>query len=117
MKKFDATYASASFVGSFVVSASIMAAVHYDTFTQLSGFLNYLLYPSGIIVLMVGVYLLVQESSDSSGQENDSIEQERQADSNNDEEVSDSQVRILQFKFFHCSCVHCVGSDEDKLED
>lgn len=98
MKRFDATYASASFVGSFVVSASIMAAVHYDTFAQLSGVLNYALYPSGIIVLMIGVYLLVKESTDLRQEEIGSIDRERQADINNDEEQDHaSQERSLHF--------------------
>ena len=97
MKRYDATYSAASFVGSFVVSASIMAAVHYDTFSQLSGVLNYILYPCGIIVLMVGVYLLVRDSSESM-QENNSTDQRRQQDININEEVDfDSEVRILKF--------------------
>lgn len=98
MKRFDATYASASFVGSFVVSASIMAAVHYDTFAQLSGVLNYILYPSGIIVLMIGVYLLVKESTDFRQEEIGSIDRERQAEINNDEEQDHaSQQTSLHF--------------------
>ncbi|KAG7349363.1 hypothetical protein IV203_011960 [Nitzschia inconspicua] len=63
MKRYDATFSAASFVGSFVVSASIMAAAHYDTFAQLEGLFNYILYPTGLVMLMMGVYLLVRESS------------------------------------------------------
>jgi hypothetical protein len=96
MKRYDATYSAASFVGSFVVSASVMAAVHYNTFAQLNGVLNSVLYPSGIFVLMVGVYLLVRDNSESR-QGNDSIDQRRQLDSNNNDEVNfDSEVRILK---------------------
>lgn len=65
MKRYDGTYSAASFVGSFVVSASIMAAAHYNTFANLPGLLNYILYPLGLVVLMVGVYLLVKDSSHS----------------------------------------------------
>jgi hypothetical protein len=61
MKRYDATYSSATFVGSFVISASIMSAVHYQTFRALQGVWNYVLYPFGLIVLMVGVILLVRE--------------------------------------------------------
>jgi len=82
MKRYDATYSAASFVGSFVVSASIMAAVHYNTFAQLYGIVNYILYPSGIIVLMIGVYLLVIESNESS-EEIESTDQPRHPDNNN----------------------------------
>eukprot|EP00536_Pseudo-nitzschia_multiseries_P000328 jgi/Psemu1/233444/estExt_Genewise1.C_40238 len=82
MKRYDATYSSASFVGSFVVSASIMAAVHYNTFEQLDGILNYVLYPCGIAVLMVGVYVLVRESSDTS-EEDGIIEHGTERDGNN----------------------------------
>lgn len=97
MKRYDATYSAASFVGSFVVSASIMAALHYNTFTQLSGVLNYILYPSGIIVLMIGVYLLVKESTEST-REDDSMDTERQPDAYSNEEANiNSQVRTLNF--------------------
>ena len=62
MKRYDATYSAASFVGSFVVSASIMSAVHYDTFRSLGNIWDMILYPSGVLVLMVGVYVLVRGS-------------------------------------------------------
>ncbi len=61
MKRYDATYSAASFVGSFVVSASIMSSAHYNTFASLEGIVNYILYPLGLVVLMVGVYQLVSE--------------------------------------------------------
>ena len=64
MKRYDATYSSAMFVGSFVVSASIMSAVHYDTFQNLPGMINYILYPAGLGVLLAGVGLLVRDSED-----------------------------------------------------
>jgi drug/metabolite transporter (DMT)-like permease len=62
MKRFDATYSSAMFVGSFVVSASIMSAIHYNTFSQLQSLANLILYPAGLLILMAGVLILVQES-------------------------------------------------------
>jgi hypothetical protein len=95
MKRYDATYSAASFVGSFVVSASVMSAVHYNTFTQLNGFLNSVLYPFGICILMVGVFLLVNQSSESDS-ENDSINQQGPPnDNNHEEEVNhDSEVSI-----------------------
>lgn len=61
MKRYDATYSAAMFVGSFVVSASIMAAVHYATFAHLVGVVNWILYPGGLLVLMSGVWILVKE--------------------------------------------------------
>jgi len=69
MKRYDATFSSASFVGSFVISASIMSAVHYSTFQNLVGLWNWILYPSGLLILMVGVLILVRETT-----ENDIIE-------------------------------------------
>ena len=68
MKRYDATYSASSFVGSFVVSASIMSAIHYQTFKYLVGIWNYILYPSGLIVLMIGVYLLVMHTHEDSGE-------------------------------------------------
>jgi len=69
MKRYDATYSAASFVGSFVVSASIMSVVHYNTFQELNSLVNYVLYPTGVCILMLGVYVLVQDTSDGSSSE------------------------------------------------
>jgi hypothetical protein len=70
MKKYDATYSAASFVGSFVVSSSIMSTFHYNTFGELAGPLQCALYPTGVVVLVAGVYLLVRETDEDDG-END----------------------------------------------
>ena len=72
MKRYDATFSSAMYVGSFVISASIMAAVHYQTFEHLDNIWNWILYPMGLIVLMIGVRMLVnateeQEIGDETG--------------------------------------------------
>jgi hypothetical protein len=61
MKRFDVTYCAASFVGSFVINASIMSAVHYHTFQNLSGIIDSILYPFGLFVLLCGVWVLVTE--------------------------------------------------------
>lgn len=58
MKRFDATYSAAAFVGSFVVSASINAACHFHTFSSLPSTWNDVLYPMGIVILIFGVFLL-----------------------------------------------------------
>jgi predicted permease len=73
MKRYDATYSSAMFVGSFVVSASIMSAVHYRTFQNLKSVWNYVLYPMGLVVLMVGVFILVQETREHSAEDGDDV--------------------------------------------
>jgi drug/metabolite transporter (DMT)-like permease len=67
MKKFDATFSSAMFVGSFVVSASFMSAVHYSTFQGLEGLINYIMYPFGLLVLMTGVGILLRNTSSGGG--------------------------------------------------
>jgi hypothetical protein len=64
MKRYDATYSSAMFVGSFVVSASIMSACHYSTFQHLETLWNQILYPAGLLILMGGVLLLVKEKKE-----------------------------------------------------
>ena len=66
MKRYDATYSNASYVGSFVIVASIMSAIHYDTFQNLHSIRNYIMYPIGLIVLMVGVYILANHNGDGS---------------------------------------------------
>jgi hypothetical protein len=64
MKRYDATFSAAMFVGSFVVSASTMSAVHYHTFENLNASpLNYVMYPMGVVILLCGVVLLVQDKS------------------------------------------------------
>ena len=63
MKRYDATYSSSMFVGSYIFSASIMAAVHYHTFSHLNTVAQAVLYPAGLLVLMGGVYLLIQDTS------------------------------------------------------
>mmetsp|Transcript_18188 Transcript_18188/g.23128 ORF Transcript_18188/g.23128 Transcript_18188/m.23128 type:complete len:197 (-) Transcript_18188:636-1226(-) len=63
MKRYDATYSACMFVVSFVISASIMAAVHYDTFSNLEKTINYVMYPVGLCTLILGALILVREAS------------------------------------------------------
>lgn len=86
MKRYDATYSAAMFVGSFVVSASIMSAAHYHTFENLAGVTDYIMYPLGLVTLMVGVHILVQRGT-----------QAPLTDRNRSEEIdmSDDAVQIL----------------------
>jgi len=62
MKRYDATFSSSMFVGSFIISATIMASIHYHTFSHLVGVINWIMYPTGLGILMVGLYLLVQDT-------------------------------------------------------
>lgn len=63
MKRYDATYSSAMFVVSFVISASLMSAVHYHTFAHLDGITNYIMYPLGLATLLLGAFALVNPES------------------------------------------------------
>lgn len=58
MKRYNATYCAAAYVGSYVMSASINSIMHYNTFASLPGTLHDIMYPFGLFVLMMGVYLL-----------------------------------------------------------
>ena len=60
MKRYDATYSAAMFVVSFVISASLMSAVHYHTFEHLDGITNYMMYPLGLVILLLGAFILVK---------------------------------------------------------
>lgn len=60
MKRYDATYSSAMFVVSFIVSATLMAAVHYHTFQDLNCIKDYFMYPIGLFILLVGASMLVR---------------------------------------------------------
>lgn len=67
MKRYDAAFSSSMFVGSYVMSVSFMSAAHYHTFDHLQGIQNDILYPGGLIVLMLGVTVLVWETKDEGG--------------------------------------------------
>jgi predicted permease len=82
MKRYDATYSSAMFVGSFVVSASIMSACHYNTFAHLESMWNIILYPAGLLILMGGVYMLLKETKEAVADDDD--------DDDDDDDASDS---------------------------
>lgn len=64
MKRYNATFSAAMFVGSFVISASVMSACHYHTFENLEKRYDFILYPLGLVILMVGIYVLVQETEE-----------------------------------------------------
>lgn len=61
MKRYDATFSAAMFVGSFVVSASIMSAIHYDTFQHLD-FIHTVLYLAGLSSIIAGVWVLIVDN-------------------------------------------------------
>lgn len=75
MKRYDVTYSSAMFVGAFVVSASIMSAAHYHTFENLESAVNYVLYPCGLILLMMGVVILAHETNTTDNDEDEIIKE------------------------------------------
>ena len=62
MKRYDATYSSSMFVGSFVISASIMSAIHYHSFENLNNIWNHLFYPLGLLILLSGTVILATEA-------------------------------------------------------
>jgi hypothetical protein len=64
MKRFDVTFSSAMFVGSFIVSTSIMSVTHYGTFENLQTVWSDVMYPVGLVVLMIGVVLLAHDTGE-----------------------------------------------------
>ena len=60
MKRYDATYASAMFVVSFVITASSMSAVHYHTFADIGGERAIVMYLLGLCILIYGATILVK---------------------------------------------------------
>jgi len=61
MKRFDALYSASMFVGSLVVSSSIMAAVHYHTFDNIDR-IGLFFYPVGLLTIISGTVVLAVES-------------------------------------------------------
>jgi hypothetical protein len=74
MKRYDCTYSAAMFVGSFVVSTSIMSAAHYHTFEHLNALVDIIMYPLGLLILMVGLVILVEGSASIAQEGGDSDE-------------------------------------------
>jgi hypothetical protein len=97
MKRYDATYSAAMFVGSFVVSASIMSAVHYDTFAGLTDMVNFILYPAGLLILMVGVLILATNTTKEQTEEDDDVEVEPVR-----KDTDDSQVCSTVYQSIKC---------------
>ena len=63
MQRYNATFLSAMFVGSFVLNSSIISAVHYHTFSHLNSRVCWILYPVGLLILMAGVVGILVSSS------------------------------------------------------
>ena len=63
MKRYDATYASAMFVASVVISTSLMSAVHYHTFEEIEGAGDIIMYLLGLAVLIYGATILVRPTT------------------------------------------------------
>lgn len=95
MKRYDATFSSAMFVGSFVISASIMSAMHYNTFSNLEGIWNWIMYPLGLIILMIGVKMLVNATSESEMICDDEIVRRDSDNSSGSEESSSARNPLI----------------------
>ena len=69
MKRYDATYASSMFMGSIVLSASIMSSVHYHTFDHISSAAakSALYYILGLVCILVGTTILAFEAAPTTG--------------------------------------------------
>ena len=63
MQRYNATFSSAMFVGSFVLNSSVMSAVHYRTFEHLSSRKSFVLYPMGLLMLLIGVSGILMSTS------------------------------------------------------
>jgi cytochrome b len=88
MKRYNVTYSASMFVGSFVVSASIMSAVHYHTFSHLRSLQGFVLYPAGLVFLIIGVVMLAQEEHDTDSP------QEQEGPQRTRAEVRDTDITV-----------------------
>lgn len=59
LRRYDAAYSSSMFVGSFVVSASLMSAAHYRTLSRLTSTTDRIMYPLGLALILSGVAVLI----------------------------------------------------------
>merc|ERR1711957_214984 len=59
-----------------VISTTIMSAIHYNTFDHLHYYWNFILYPAGIIILLLGIFILGCNNNDNTSNnehDNDNI--------------------------------------------
>ena len=61
MRRYDASYSGSMFVGSMIVSVSVVSAVRYHTFDHLNGFSDAVLYVLGLCILTSGCVVLACE--------------------------------------------------------
>lgn len=71
MKRYDVTFSNAMNSGAMVVSGNIMSAVHYRTFSNLSSKYSPTMYPTGITIVLVGIWILVRHTKEKAVQEED----------------------------------------------
>jgi len=63
MRRFDASFSASMFVGSMIISVSVMSAVRYDTFGHVDSILNGIFYTLGLCVLTSGCVVLACEGT------------------------------------------------------
>ena len=69
MKRYDATYSSSMFVGSMIMSVSVMSAVRYKTFEHIDCMWSATMYVFGLCVLVGGTVILACEDVTTSPQQ------------------------------------------------
>ena len=94
MKRYDVTFSNAMNAGSFVVSASIMSAVHYKTFANLSSRNSAIMYPLGLAIILVGLWILVRHTREAE------VHQYNNVISNDDDDTI-SSLRDLKEEVSH----------------
>jgi drug/metabolite transporter (DMT)-like permease len=94
MKRYDATYASAMFVVSFVITASLMSAVHYHTFADIGSEGAIMMYILGLAVLIWGATILVNPAAASCTKE--SNEREFESDPEQPQVSGNKQETLLE---------------------
>lgn len=60
MKRYDATFSNAMTAGSFVLSTTVMSTIHYHTFANLSSTYDGLVYVMGMVLILVGLWVLMR---------------------------------------------------------
>jgi len=76
MKRYDATYSSSMYLGSTVLSASIMSAVHYHTFHHLTTIIKTISYITGLFILLIGCVILATTKTNG---KNNKLEKQQQS--------------------------------------
>lgn len=115
MKRYDATFSNAMNAGAFVVSASIMAQVRYDTLGNLKNGLAQFCYVMGLVIILTGLFLLVRSTQLSEATD---MDKDNQSDASTEcDEDGEDQLSMIELATEQKTALLNSGKKLQKLRE